>query len=124
MKNPSVLVYDIAGKGFTRFRGVVGLENPRSEIGSTLNPQIRFFVFDARSRTWIGCVPPRAGHAAAARRRRCSDGGEAIDRVFWHALGRAPSPAERARRGSGAARSGARRPSVRRGARRSAVGRD
>src|SRR5687768_18190406 len=35
-----------SGRGFTRFRGSLALENPVSEIGSTLNPQLRFFVFD------------------------------------------------------------------------------
>ena len=35
-----------AGRGFTRFRGSIALDNPRSEIGSTLNPAVRFFVFD------------------------------------------------------------------------------
>ena len=43
------VVYDIAGKGFTRFRGSVGIEN--QEITSDLNPQIRFFISIA-SRTW------------------------------------------------------------------------
>ena len=44
--NPSVVVYDVAGRGFTRFRGAIGIENPRAEIGSTLNPALRFYVFD------------------------------------------------------------------------------
>ena len=52
VKNPSVLVYDIAGKGFTRFRGVVGLENPKSEIGSTLNPRDPVLRLRRRARTW------------------------------------------------------------------------
>ena len=55
------LSYDIAGKGFTSFRGVIGLENPPAEIGSTLDPQIRFFVFDA---------PPDMDRLDSATRRR------------------------------------------------------
>ena len=47
VRPPSRLVYDIAGSGFTRFRGSIALDNARSEIGSTLNPAVRFFVFDA-----------------------------------------------------------------------------
>ena len=47
VRPPSRLVYDVAGRGFTRFRGSIALDNPRSEIGSTLNPAVRFFVFDA-----------------------------------------------------------------------------
>jgi hypothetical protein len=93
VKNPSVLVYDIAGKGFTRFRGVIGLENPQSEIGSTLNPQVRFFVFDAEP-NMERLVPPAPGPPLPAQ-PAVTDVTQAIDRVFWHALGRAPSAAER-----------------------------
>ena len=73
--NPSVLVYDIAGRGFTRFRGVIGLENTRSEIGSTLNPQVRFFVFDTEPNMdrllppLPGTPLPRAAAGHASRRR-------------------------------------------------------
>ena len=94
VKNPSVLVYDIGGKGYTRFRGQIGVENARSEIGSTLNPQVRFFVFD-RKPDMARLLPPLPETplpAAPAVRTSAA----AIDRVFWHALGRAPSPAERA----------------------------
>jgi hypothetical protein len=93
VKNPSVLVYDIAGKGFTRFRGLVGLENPKSEIGSTLNPQIRFFVFDAAP-NMERLIPP-APETPLPRGPVVTTVAEAIDRVFWHLLGRAPTAAER-----------------------------
>ena len=66
-RTPSALVYDIAGRGFTRFRGSIALENPRSEIGSTLNPALRFFVFDAEPEHGS---PAAAGAAAAAAGRR------------------------------------------------------
>ena len=88
-----MLVYDVAGRGFTSFRGVIGLENPQREIGSTLNPQLRFFVFDAAP-NMERLLPPAPGpplppaplmHTAA----------DVIDRVFRHALGRVPSAAER-----------------------------
>jgi hypothetical protein len=90
VKNPSVVVYDVAGKGFTRFRGIIGLENPQSEIGSTLNPQIRFFVFNAEPNV-ERLVPPAPGPPLPAP-SPVTDAGQAIDRVFWHALGRPPSP--------------------------------
>ena len=93
VKNPSVLVYDIGGKGFTHFRGVVGIENAQSEIGSTLNPQIRFFVFDAAAEH--GAAAPAAPGAPLPAPPALRTASEAIDRVFWHALGRAPSAAER-----------------------------
>jgi hypothetical protein len=93
VKNPSVLVYDIAGKGFTQFRGVMGLENKTSEIGSTLNPATRFFVFDAAP-DMERLIPPVQG-APLATAPPATTIDEAIDRVFWHLLGRAPSAAER-----------------------------
>ncbi len=96
VKNPSVIVYDVAGKGFTRLRGIIGLENPASEIGSTLNPQIRFFVFDAAP-NMERLVPPAPAPPAATPPPdpMLSDITAAIDRVFRHALGRRPSAAER-----------------------------
>ena len=93
VRNPSVLVYDISGRGFTTFRGVIGIENPQSEIGSTLNPQIRFFVFDAEP-DMERLLPPAPGAPTPAPPSLHSSS-EAVDRVFRHALGRAPSDAER-----------------------------
>jgi hypothetical protein len=93
VKNPSVLTYDIAGKGFTRLRGIVGLENSRADIGSTLNPQVRFFVFDAAP-DMERLIPPVPG-APLTPQPAIRSTPEAIDRVFWHLLGRAPTAAER-----------------------------
>lgn len=93
VKNPSVLVYDIAGRGFTTLRGVIGLENPQREIGSTLDPQIRFFVFSAQP-DMQRLLPPSAG-APLPPPPELRSAGDLIDRVFRHALGRLPSAAER-----------------------------
>jgi hypothetical protein len=93
VKNPSVLVYDIAGKGFTQLRGTIGIENNVSDIGSTLNPQIRFFVFD-EAPNMERLVPP-APETPLPPGPALTTVDEAIDRVFRHALGRAPSAAER-----------------------------
>jgi Protein of unknown function (DUF1549)/Protein of unknown function (DUF1553)/Planctomycete cytochrome C len=93
VKNPSVLVYDIAGKGFTQFRGIMGLENKQSDIGSTLNPATRFFVFDSAP-DMERLVPPLPGPPLPAA-PPVSTIARAVDRVFWQALGRAPTPAER-----------------------------
>ena len=46
VRNPSVLRYSLDGKQFVRLRGAVDVANLRSEIGSTLNPSLRFFIFD------------------------------------------------------------------------------
>ena len=93
VKNPSVLVYDIAGRGFTTLRGVIGIENAQSEIGSTLNPQIRFFVFD-REPNMERLLPPAAGTPLTPP-PELRTSAEVIDRVFRHALGRPPSAEER-----------------------------
>lgn len=93
VRNPSVLIYDIAGRGFTRFRGVMGLENKKSDIGATLDPQLRFFIFDAEP-DMERLLPPRPG-APLAPPAVVTTRQEAIDRAFWHLLGRAPSAAER-----------------------------
>jgi hypothetical protein len=69
------------------------LENPASDIGATLDPQLRFYVFGAEP-NMERLVPPTPGvplpPAPVVTRID-----EAIDRVFLHALGRAPSPVER-----------------------------
>ena len=93
VKNPSVLVYDLEGKDVARLRGTVGLENPKSDIGSTLNPQVRFFVFDSAP-NMERLVPPAPGTPLPPG-PRLTIAAEAIDRVFWYALGRAPSAEER-----------------------------
>jgi hypothetical protein len=93
VKNPSVLVYDIGGRGFTAFRGVIGLENPPAEIGSTLNPQLRFFVFDSQP-NMERLLPPSPGTPLPGPAEMHSTN-EVVERVFQHALGRAPSDAER-----------------------------
>jgi mono/diheme cytochrome c family protein len=93
VKNPSLLVYDVAGRGFTSFRGVIGLENPQSQIGSTLNPQVRFFVFDAPP-NMERLLPPASGTPLPPP-APVNSAADVIDRIFRHALGRAPSAAER-----------------------------
>jgi hypothetical protein len=94
VKNPSVVVYDIAGKGFTTLRGIIGLENPVADIGSTLDPQVRFFVFDAAP-DMDRLVPATPGPPLEAA-PAVATASQAIDRVFQHALGRPPSAGERA----------------------------
>ena len=89
----SRLVYDIGGRGFVTLRGQLALENPRLEIGSTLNPSLRFFVFDRAPNmarlipTWHELPlpsPPVLQTASAV-----------VDRLYRHALQRPPTVAER-----------------------------
>jgi hypothetical protein len=89
--SPSRLVYEIAGKGFTRFRGLVGIENP--DVGSTLQPQIRFFIFD-RPPNMDLLVPPVVGNSLPGA-PRVTTASAVVDRIFRYALARLPSDAER-----------------------------
>jgi Protein of unknown function (DUF1549)/Protein of unknown function (DUF1553)/Planctomycete cytochrome C len=93
VNNPSRLVYDVSGKGFTRFRGTIALENPKSDIGATLNPQVRFFVFDSEP-NMDRLLPPAPGTPLPPG-PELTTASQAVDRVFWYALGRAPSSPER-----------------------------
>jgi mono/diheme cytochrome c family protein len=93
VNNPSVLVYDITGRGFTTFRGVIGLENPQRDIGSTLNPQLRFFVFD-QAPNMERLLPPLPG-APLPPAASLQTTAQAVDHVFRYALGRPPSDVER-----------------------------
>jgi Protein of unknown function (DUF1549)/Protein of unknown function (DUF1553)/Planctomycete cytochrome C len=93
VKTPSRLVYDIAGRGFTRFRGVVGLEHvSRLAQGETILG--RFLIFGTEP-DMDRLVPPAPGTPLppGPRLTRTTD---VVDRVYWYALGRAPSADERA----------------------------
>ena len=92
VKTPSRLVYDIGGKGFTRFRGAAGIEN--REITADLNPRLRFFVFTQEPN--MERLTPVVPETPVAPGPTLKTASAAIDRVFWYALGRAASPAERA----------------------------
>ena len=100
VKNSSRLVYDIAGRGFTRFRGS---DRPRQRARRhRLDAEPAAAVLHLRHRAEHG--PPAAavpGHAAAGAPALVTRRGDVIDRVFWSALGRAPSADERAARGGG-----------------------
>lgn len=93
VKNDSRLVYDIAGRGFTRLRGVLDVENDRAEVGSTLNPSLRFFVF-AEEPNMTRLLPPSPEPPMPAA-APVTTVPAVVDRIFWSALGRAPSAAER-----------------------------
>lgn len=91
VKTPSRLIFDIAGKGYTRFRGTVAIEN--REITSDLNPHVRFFVFDKQPD--MERLTPVAPDTPLPPPPMLKTASEAVDRIFWYALGRAPLPAER-----------------------------
>jgi hypothetical protein len=91
VKLSSVLAYDIAGKGFTSFRGATGFEAIPLGQGETV--VARFFVFDRRP-DMDRLVPPRP-EVPLPPPAPLQTIAETVDRVYWHALGRSPSTGER-----------------------------
>ncbi len=90
--SPSRVLYDIGGRGFSRFRGTVGIEN--ADVGSTLQPQIRFFIFD-QAPDMDRLVPPIAPVALPSAPKGTS-AAAVVDRLFRYALARPPSADEQA----------------------------
>jgi hypothetical protein len=92
VKTPSRLAYDISGRGFTRLRGVVGLENVSALAqGETILG--RFLIF--RSEPDMDRLVPLAPGTPLPPGPRLTTAAQVVDRVYWYALGRAPSPDER-----------------------------
>jgi hypothetical protein len=92
-KAPSRLIYDIAGRGFTRLRGTVGLENVAALAqGETLLG--RFLIFDTEP-DMDRLVPPAPGTPLPPD-PAVTAVPQVVDRVFRYALMRPPSAEERA----------------------------
>ena len=91
VKLASVLVCDIAGKGFTRLHGAPGFEPMQLAQGE--NVQAKFFIFDKQP-DMDRLVPPLPEKPLAPA-PPVKTARQAEDRVFQYALGRLPSPAER-----------------------------
>ena len=93
VKTPSRLVYDISGRGFTRLRGAVGLENV-SNLAQGETILGRFVIFGTEP-DMDRLVPPTPGTPLPPG-PRLRTATEVIDRVYWYAVGRGPSADERA----------------------------
>ena len=81
-----------AGKGFTRFRGAAGLEHVAA-LAQGENVQGRFLIFDTEP-DMDRLVPPAPATPLPAAPPLTAIP-QVVDRVFWYALGRAPSAGER-----------------------------
>jgi Protein of unknown function (DUF1549)/Protein of unknown function (DUF1553)/Planctomycete cytochrome C len=92
VKTPSRVLYNVAGKGFTRFRGAAGLEHVEA-LAQGENLQGRFLIFDTEP-DMDRLVPPAPATPLPAAPPLAAIP-QVVDRVFWYALGRAPSAAER-----------------------------
>jgi uncharacterized protein DUF1549/uncharacterized protein DUF1553/cytochrome c len=92
VKTPSRLVYDVSGRGFIRLRGVVGLES-LSNLAQGETILGRFLIFGTEP-DMDRLVPPTPGTPLPPG-PRLSTATQVVDRVYWYALGRAPSADER-----------------------------
>ena len=88
---PSEYVFNIAGKGYTRFRATVGVD--RKSLINEIGPRIRFFVF--------GEKPDHAQLVRVTSERPVSLSNEKytanslVTRLYLYALSRQPEPEER-----------------------------
>ena len=88
---PSELIFNIADQGFTRFRGVVGVDE--GSLLYQITPKVRFFVFseepDRQQLVRVAGDPPVPNREERLR-------GEAlIETLYRHAVARDPTPEER-----------------------------
>lgn len=90
VSSSSTLVYDIAGKEYTRLRAVAGLDE--SSLRYEINAKVRFFVFaeepDPHQLVRVQGEPPVQRLAENLR------GDKLVESVYLHALSRNPTPIE------------------------------
>lgn len=86
------VVYDLTGLGLTRLKAQVAID--AKSIDSAISPAVRAFVYAERpDRKRL--IPGRS-EPPVERPEKPTSVGALVERVFRHALGRAPIPAERA----------------------------
>ncbi|HCC58017.1 MAG TPA: hypothetical protein DEQ47_12325, partial [Solibacterales bacterium] len=87
----SEIVYNIAGRGFTRLQASAGLE--QACLQSDISPSVRFFVFNTKPdfERLVKVAPELPVSAPTGALSR----DQMIDRVFTFSLGRAPTERER-----------------------------
>ena len=91
VKTPSEVVVDIAGKGYTRFQAVVGVEE--ACLQSDISPAVRFFVFTEKpDMERLVRVNPETPVPAPGGPFTVES---LTERLYRHALGRLPSVEER-----------------------------
>ena len=88
---PSELVYDIAGKGYTRLRAFVGLEDQC--LQNDISPSVRFFVFQEKP-DFERLIQVEGGTPVPAMKEKLGRE-ELISEIFQYMLGRGPSIEER-----------------------------
>jgi hypothetical protein len=88
---PSEVVYDIAGKGYTRLRAIAGVADEC--IQDDISPRVRFFVFDRKPDPDSLVKVEPGTPAPPVRIPRNPDGLAAA--IFEYMIGRPPSATER-----------------------------
>jgi mono/diheme cytochrome c family protein len=87
---PTTLIYDIAGRGFTRFRATVGVD--KTSVRDDIGPRLRFFVFSQRP------DPDQLVRVNAQRpvppQTYSSEPNALIAQLYRYALARDPTAAE------------------------------
>ena len=87
---PTELVYDIAGKGYTRFRATVAVD--KSSVRDDIGPRVRFFVFGEKpDADQLVRVKPETPFSSGPYP---STADRLVARLYRYALAREPSPAE------------------------------
>jgi hypothetical protein len=85
------VVYDIGGKGYTKLRGLIGIEN--KDAGNDINPNLRFFIFDTEPN--MERLTPVLPDMPVAVDKINKSPDRLVERLFWYALGRAPTLEEK-----------------------------
>ncbi|MBY0504156.1 MAG: DUF1549 domain-containing protein [Bryobacteraceae bacterium] len=87
---PNELVFDIAGKGYTRFRALLAMDDRSND--SEINPAIRAFVFDEtpNERKLVAVT----GDTPLPRPTPVQGAAKIVAQLYQHAVGRAPTADE------------------------------
>ncbi len=88
---PSELIYDIKGKGYTRFRASFAVDE--SSLSSDISPAVRAFVFKQAPN--MRRLVNVQGEAPAALPPALETTDQIVTRMYRHALGRDPNAEER-----------------------------
>ena len=88
---PGELVFPLGGKGFTRFRAVVGVDE--GSLESDIHPSVRFFVFDRKPDR--DRLVREEGDPPVARAPTVPSGGDLVTYLYRYCLARDPSASER-----------------------------
>ena len=87
---PNELIFDLAGKGYTRFRATLAMDERVND--SEISAAIRAFVFDeAPNERKLVAV---TGDTPLPRPTPVQGAAKMVNQLYLHAVGRAPSPEE------------------------------